>query len=79
MDIAIGKIDKFGRIVIPARWRKELFGEGEGLALLIKKGKSIELRPIARRDLRDFFDSIDLGVDEIEDWGEFERKFYGES
>ncbi len=77
MDIVIAKIDKFGRIIIPAKWRKELFGKGETTILLIKKDHTIELRPITAKSLEEFFDSIDLGVDEIRDWNEFERKFYG--
>jgi len=77
MEIAITKIDKFGRIVIPANWRKSLFGEGEAPVLLVRREDCIELRPIRVRKLEEFFDSIDLGVDEIKDWGEFEKKFYG--
>jgi len=77
LDVVIAKIDKFGRIVIPAKWRRELFGEGEAMILLIKRDHSIELRPVPSRNLEEFFDAIDLGVDEIKDWAEFERKFYG--
>ncbi len=77
MDVAIAKIDKFGRIIIPAKWRKELFGKNGVVVLLIKKDHSIELRPIATKNLEEFFDSIDLRVNEIKNWKEFEKKFYG--
>jgi len=45
--------------------------------LLVKRDHSIELRLVPSRDLEEFFDTIDLGVDEIKNWAEFERKFYG--
>ena len=70
MDVAIAKIDKFGRIIIPAKWRKELFGKNGVVVLLIKKDHSIELRPIATKNLEEFFKilGIEQKYNEIEEY-----------
>lgn len=31
-----------------------------------------------KKNLSAFFDKVDLGVDAIGNWGEFEKEFYGE-
>ena len=41
------------------------------------KGKGfLRITSRKRPDLTKYFDSVDLGVDAIGDWEEFERKFY---
>lgn len=76
MEVKLTKIDTFGRIVIPAKWRKEILKDSDKI-ILIKEEDRIILIPFRDKKLKltDLFDSIDLGVDEIKDWNEFEKIF----
>ncbi len=69
------KVDKQGRFVLPTDWRKAELGEDNVIYVLKRKGY-LKIIPKKKIDLRAFFDQVDLGVDAIGDWSEFERKFY---
>jgi bifunctional DNA-binding transcriptional regulator/antitoxin component of YhaV-PrlF toxin-antitoxin module len=70
----ITQIDKFGRIVIPAEWRKNL-----GKRILIKlSNDEIRIRAIKKRGkLTDFVDSIEIDVENFEDTYSLRNKIYG--
>ncbi|RLG58318.1 MAG: AbrB/MazE/SpoVT family DNA-binding domain-containing protein [Candidatus Hydrothermarchaeota archaeon] len=72
--IEIKKVDNQGRFILPSDWRiKELKNSKE---VFVIKGKGyLKIIPKRKIDLTKFFDSIDLGMN-IEDWEDFERKFY---
>ena len=42
----------------------------------IKEKGFLKITSRKRPDLTKYFDSVDLGIDAIGDWEEFERKFY---
>ncbi len=69
------KVDKQGRFVLPTDWRKAELGETNVIYVLKRKGY-LKIIPKKKIDLRAFFDQVDLGVDAIGDWSEFEGKFY---
>ncbi len=72
--IEIKKVDNQGRFILPSDWRiKELKNSKE--VFVIKGRGYLKIIPKRKIDLTKFFDSIDLGMN-IEDWEDFERKFY---
>ena len=73
--IEIKRVDKQGRIILPADWRKEELKDNDEVFIIKEKGV-LKIIPKKRPDLTKYFDSVDLGVDSIEDWDEFEREFY---
>ncbi|HDI52522.1 MAG TPA: hypothetical protein ENF89_00070 [Candidatus Bathyarchaeota archaeon] len=74
-DVEIRRVDSQGRLLLPQDWRRE-FLEGREVYIIKRRGY---LKVLARRrvDLTALFDSVDLGVDAIGDWGEFEEHLYG--
>ncbi len=73
-SVEVRKVDPQGRLVLPAEWRGELGGSGE--VFLVKGPGFIKVIPKKKADLRRFFDSVNLGVDAVDDWSEFEKKFF---
>ena len=51
-----------------------VFWQNVLLVVVLKSKGELRIFPLKRVDLRKFFDSLDLGVDAIGDWREFERK-----
>jgi bifunctional DNA-binding transcriptional regulator/antitoxin component of YhaV-PrlF toxin-antitoxin module len=76
--IEVKKVDKQGRFVLPSDWRKKELKDTDEVFLLKKKGY-LKVIPKKKVDLTKFFDKADLGVDFINDWKKFEKKFYGEA
>jgi len=73
--IELKKVDKQGRIVLPSDWRKEELKDTD--EVIVIKGKGfLKIIPKKKPDLTKYFDSVDLGVDAIGDWEDFERRFY---
>jgi hypothetical protein len=61
------------RFVLPADWRTEELQESKEVFVI--KGKGY-LKIVPKKiDLTEFFDRADLGMN-IEEWDEFERRFY---
>jgi bifunctional DNA-binding transcriptional regulator/antitoxin component of YhaV-PrlF toxin-antitoxin module len=70
--IEMKKVDDQGRFIIPSDWRMEELKESKEVFVI--KGY-LKIVPKKKVDLTKFFDSADLGMN-IEDWGNFERRFY---
>ena len=70
------KVDEQGRFVLPSDWRTEELKESKEVFVIKGKGY-LKIVPKKKVDLTKFFDSADLGMN-IEDWDEFERRFYNE-
>jgi len=73
--VEIKKVDKQGRIILPSDWRKEELKDDDEVFIVKEKGV-LKIIPKKKPDLTKYFDSVDLGVDFIEEWEEFEREFY---
>ena len=71
--VEIKKVDIQGRLILPADWREAEIGESRELYVIKRKGY-LKLVPKRRVDLTEFFDKVDLGVDSIGNWSEFEKR-----
>ncbi|RLG04954.1 MAG: AbrB/MazE/SpoVT family DNA-binding domain-containing protein [Thaumarchaeota archaeon] len=71
--VEVRKVDKQGRIILPADWRETELKECSEVYVIKRKGY-LKIIPKSKIDLTKFFDKVDLGVDAIGDWKEFERK-----
>jgi len=76
VGVEVKKLDPQGRLILPADWRESEVGEDRELYIVKRKGY-LKIVPKRRVDLTKDFDRIDLGVDAIGSWKEFEKKFYG--
>ncbi len=76
--VEVKKVDSQGRIILPADWREAEVGESRELYVIKRKGY-LKLVPKRRVDLTARFDKVDLGVESIGSWKEFEKKLYEES
>ena len=73
--VEVKKVDSQGRIILPADWRETEIDESKELYIIKKKGY-LKLVPKRRVDLTECFDKVDLGVESIGSWKEFEKKFH---
>ena len=73
--VEVKKVDSQGRLILPADWREAEIGESRELYVIKRKGY-LKLVPKRRVDLTENFDKIDLGVEAIGSWKQFEKKFY---
>lgn len=73
--IKIKKVDKQGRFVIPSDWRKREMKDTNEVFLIKKKG-FLKIIPKRKVSLTKFFDKAELGVDAIDNWALFEKRFY---
>lgn len=71
--VDLKKVDTQGRLILPTDWRKAEIGPSREVFVVKRKG-FLKLIPKQSIDLTEDFDSIDLGVEAIGDWREFERK-----
>ena len=76
--VEVKKVDSQGRIILPADRREAEVGESRELYVIKRKGY-LKLVPKRRVDLTVCFDKVDLGVESIGSWKEFEKKLYEES
>ncbi len=72
--VVVKKVDDQGRIVLTADWRREVLEGGE--VFIIREGEILKLIPKRKPDLTKYFDSVDLGVEQILDWDKFEGELY---
>ena len=56
-------------------WRKKELKDSDEVLVVKEKG-ALKIIPKKKPNLTKYFDSLDLGVDFIEEWKEFERRFY---
>jgi bifunctional DNA-binding transcriptional regulator/antitoxin component of YhaV-PrlF toxin-antitoxin module len=75
--VELKKVDEQGRFILPADWRETELSESREIYVIKRKGY-LKIVPRRRIDLTECFDKVDLGIESIGNWGEFEKKFYGE-
>jgi bifunctional DNA-binding transcriptional regulator/antitoxin component of YhaV-PrlF toxin-antitoxin module len=75
IGVEVKKVDAQGRLILPADWREAEVGESRELYIIKRKGY-LKIVPKRRVDLTENFDSVDLGVEAIGNWKQFEKKFY---
>lgn len=76
IGVEVKKVDSQGRLILPADWRESEVGESREL-YIVKRKRCLKIIPKRRVDLTEDFDKVDLGVETIGSWKEFEKKFYG--
>ncbi|MEM2276377.1 MAG: AbrB/MazE/SpoVT family DNA-binding domain-containing protein [Thermoproteota archaeon] len=74
--VEVKKVDSQGRVILPADWRESEMGEYREVYVIKGKGY-LKIIPKRKVDLTEYFDKIDLNIEAIGDWKEFERKIYG--
>ncbi|MHA1861515.1 MAG: hypothetical protein ACTSVM_04405 [Candidatus Ranarchaeia archaeon] len=70
--IEIKKVDNQGRLILPSDWRQREIGKNREIYIIKRKGY-LKIVPKRNVDLTKYFDSVDLGVNSINNWKEFER------
>jgi len=73
--VEVKKVDSQGRVILPADWREVEVGESRELYIIKRKGY-LKIVPKRRVDLTEDFDRVDLGVESIGNWKEFQKRFY---
>ncbi|HKZ93158.1 MAG TPA: AbrB/MazE/SpoVT family DNA-binding domain-containing protein [Candidatus Bathyarchaeia archaeon] len=73
--VEVKKVDSQGRVILPADWREAEIDESRELFVIKRKGY-LKLVPKRRVDLTEDFDRVDLGVESIGDWKEFQKRFF---
>lgn len=74
--VEVRRVDPQGRVMLPPDWRKTEISEEREVYIIKRKG-SLKIIPKHKIDLTALFDAVEIGVDAIDDWKEFERRFYG--
>lgn len=72
--VEVKKVDAQGRLILPADWREAEVGESRELYVVKRKGY-LKIVPKRRVDLTERFDGVDLGVEAIGGWKQFEKRF----
>jgi len=75
IGVEVKKVDSQGRVILPADWRESEVDESRELYVIKRKGY-LKIVPKRRVDLTEDFDKVDLGVETIGKWKDFEKKFY---
>jgi bifunctional DNA-binding transcriptional regulator/antitoxin component of YhaV-PrlF toxin-antitoxin module len=75
IGVEVKKVDSQGRLILPADWRESEVGESRELYVIKRKGY-LKIVPKRRVDLTENFDRVDLGVETIGNWKEFQKRFY---
>jgi len=73
--VEVKKVDAQGRLILPADWREAELSESKELYVIKRKGY-LKIIPKRRVNLTLNFDKVDLGVEAIGSWKQFEKKFY---
>jgi len=71
--LKIAKIDKFGRIVIPKRFRESLGFHEESIVVMEDKDDTLLLKP-AHRQSGDIVDKISKMGLPVDDWDKMEKE-----
>ncbi len=74
MGVEVKRIDSQGRLILPADWRESEVGESRELYIVKRKGY-LKIIPKRTVDLTEDFDKVDLGVEALRSWKEFEKRF----
>lgn len=75
--VELKKLDSQGRIILPVDWRETEVDASREVYVIKRKGY-LKVVPKRKVDLTKCFDKVDLGVESIGNWSEFEKEFYGE-
>jgi hypothetical protein len=75
VEVEIRRVDPQGRLVLQADWRESEVGSG-GEVYIVKRKRYLKIIPKIKVDLTENFDKIDLGLEPIGKWRDFERKLY---
>lgn len=75
--VEIRRVDSQGRLILPADWRESEMGENREVYVIKRRGY-LKIIPRRRVDLTKNFDGVDLGVDVIGEWRDFEGKIRSE-
>lgn len=75
VGVEVRRVDSQGRLILPVDWRESEVGDGRELYVVKRKGY-LKIIPKRRVNLTENFDRVDLGVEAIESWKEFERRVY---
>ncbi len=75
IGVEVKKVDSQGRVVLPADWRESEVEESKEIYMVKRKGY-LKIIPKRRVDLTENFDKVDLGVEAIGNWKEFEKKLH---
>jgi len=78
IGVEIRKVDSQGRLILPADWRESQMA-GSKEVYIIKRKQPLKILPKRRVNLAAFFDKVDVNVEAIGSWREFEKKFYERS
>ena len=73
--VEVKKVDAQGRLILPADWREAELNENKELFVIKRKGY-LKLVPKRHVDLTENFDKVDLGVEAIGSWKQFEKKIH---
>jgi bifunctional DNA-binding transcriptional regulator/antitoxin component of YhaV-PrlF toxin-antitoxin module len=73
--VELKKLDSQGRLILPADWRETEIQESREIYIIKRKGY-LKIIPKRRIDLTESFDKVDLGIESIGNWKEFQKKFY---
>ena len=72
--VEVKKVDAQGRLILPADWRESELSENKELYIIKRKGY-LKIIPKQHIDLTENFDKLDLGIDSIGDWKQFQKRF----
>lgn len=73
--VEVKKVDAQGRLILPADWRESELSETKELYVIKRRGY-LKIVPKQHIDLTENFDKLDLGVDSIGDWKQFQKRFH---
>jgi len=67
LRVEVKDVDSQGRVVIPKEWRDKYLKGGK--AVLVLKEDLIEIRPLKRVSLTDYFDRVEVDIkSDLSDW-----------
>ena len=76
MKVEVKDVDGQGRVVIPKEWRDKYLRGGK--AVLVLKGDLIEIRPLKRVSLTDYFDRVEVDIkSDLSDWHKVRKELRG--
>jgi len=74
--VEVKDVDGQGRVVIPKEWRDKYLRGGK--AVLVLKGDLIEIRPLKRVSLTDYFDRVEVDIkSDLSDWHKVRKELRG--
>jgi len=76
LKVEVKDVDGQGRVVIPKEWRDKYLRGGK--AVLVLKGDLIEIRPLKRVSLTDYFDRVEVDIkSDLSDWHKVRKELRG--